>query len=207
MGEPMAEVERLRERFIAEFEAGASPDPTEYLAQVRGTGRRELEALLDAYLARAPRRDFDSAALAASPARALADDLEQSLGGVSGTWPVVLPRLRSAARLQRGELVRRLAEALGVSGREPKVDMYYRRMEQGLLPPAGVSDRVLDALAALLHTTRERLREAGAGPGIAAGPAPLLARAQHLEPPAAAAAPAPAAEPPDRDEVDRLFLG
>ena len=106
MGDAMAEIERLREQFIAAFEAGESPDPREYLTQLEGADQRELEALLDAYLAQAPRRRFDAQAFAASPARALVDDLDQSLSGVAGAWPVVLPRLRNAARLRRGDLVR-----------------------------------------------------------------------------------------------------
>jgi hypothetical protein len=212
MGDAMAEIERLREQFIAAFEAGERPDPREYLTQLEGADQRELEALLDAYLAQAPRRRFDAQAFAASPARALVDDLDQSLSGVAGTWPVVLPRLRNAARLRRGELVRRLAESLGVTSREAKVERYYHEMEQGLLPPAGVSDRVLDALANLLQTTRERLREAGASPaaGGTVSPAALFARTAAPtddELTAMASAPAAAPEPEARDEVDELFLG
>ena len=212
MGDAMAEIERLRERFVAAFEAGENPDPREYLAQLEGTDQRELEALLDAYLAQAPRRRFDAQAVAASPARARVDDLEQSLSGRAGAWPVLLPRLRNAARLRRGELVTRLAEALGVAGREAKVGRYYHEMEQGLLAPAGVSDRVLDALASLLRTTRERLREAGAsamtGEAVA-GAAPFARTAAPTEDERAAMAAAKAAapEPEARDEVDELFLG
>lgn len=212
MGDAMPEIERLREQFIAEFEAGASPDPRDYLTQLEGADQRELEALLEAYLAQAPRRRFDPAAFAASPARALVDDLEQSLAGRAGTWPVVLPRLRNAARLRRAELVQRLTERLGVTGREPKVERYYHEMEQGLLAPAGVSDRVLDALAELLSTTRQRLREAAESPGfgdtVTGGP--LFARkaspGDH-ELAIMASVPPSAPEPEERDEVDELFLG
>ena len=212
MADGMPDAERLRQRFITEFEAGASPDPLEYLSQLEGADRLELEALLDAYLAQAPRRRFDPAAFAASPARALVDDLEQSLAGRAGDWAVLLPRLRNAARLRRGELVRRLAETLGVTGREPKVERYYHQMEQGLLAPAGVSDRVLDALAGLLDTTRDRLREAGTSHSLGEGSAgaPLFARRaapREQDLAAMASAPAAAAAPEDRDEVDELFLG
>jgi hypothetical protein len=212
MSDAMPEIERLRQRFIAEFEAGANPDPRDYLAQLEGADQRELEVLLDAYLAQAPRRAFEPAAFAASPARALVDDLEQSLAGRAGSWPVVLPRLRNAARLRRGELVRRLADSLGVAGREAKVERYYHEMEQGLLVPAGVSDRVLDALATLLDTSRDRLREAGAshafGDSVPGG-ALFARRAEYGEPELAAMASAPAsqAKPEERDEVDELFLG
>jgi len=214
MDDAMSDVERLRERFIAEFEAGRAPDPREYLAQVDATGQRRLEEALDAYLEQAPRRPFDANAFATSPARALADDLGQSLQGRAGTWPVVLPRLRHSARLRRSELVARLAASLGVADREEKVGRYYHEMEQGLLEPRGVSDRVLDALAALLGTTRERLREAAAGLGP--GPSPssdaLFARTATPDADARAAMgpPAPASSPAphdDRDEVDALFRG
>jgi hypothetical protein len=215
MGDAMSDVERLRERFVAEFEAGRQPDPREYLAQLEGEHQRELEVLLDAYLERAPRRPFDSAAFAASPARALADDLEQALGGRSGAWPVVLPRLRQAARLKRADLVHRLAEALGVADREPKVERYYHAMEQGLLEPSGVSDRVLDALAALVGTSRERLREAAAAltPGGTAPAAPHPPFARTATPDAEALAAMSPSEQGEHvgtepyDEVDELFTG
>jgi len=86
-------------------------------------------------------------------------------------------------------------------------------MEQGLLEPRGVSDRVLDALGDLLGTTRERLREAAGALGPAAPPASdaLFARTAVPDPAARArtgAAPPAAASPPEeRDEVDRLFRG
>lgn len=217
MDEAMSDVERLRERFITEFEAGREPDPRQYLAELEGADRRELEALLDAYLERAPRRSFDAAAFSASPARALVDDLEQALGGQAGAWPVVLPRLRQAAKIRRVDLVRQLADALGVADREPKVAGYYHAMEQGTLEPRGVSDRVLDALAGLVGTTRERLREAAealtprASGDASAGA--LFARTgiPDADKRAAMGQPAapPSAEADDEayDEVDELFLG
>jgi len=51
MDDVMPDIERLRARFVEEFEAGKNPDPGEYLARLQGAERRELEALLDAYLA------------------------------------------------------------------------------------------------------------------------------------------------------------
>src|SRR3954452_10963223 len=133
MDDDMPDVERLLRRFIEDFEADRSTRPQPYLERVEGTDRRELEALIDAYLERAPRRRFDAAAYVQSPARHLVDDLTESLDGVAGTWPVLLPRLRKSAQLMRSELVARLAAALGVSGREEKVGRYYHAMEQGLL--------------------------------------------------------------------------
>src|SRR5215212_1200081 len=110
----MADVDDLLRQFIDRYEAGEPLPPSAVLGQVQGTDRRELETLLDAYLERAPRRPFRAEAFAASPARPLVDDLAQSLEGVAGTWPVLLPRLRARARLRRADLVARLAAALGV---------------------------------------------------------------------------------------------
>jgi hypothetical protein len=208
----MADVEQLLREFQRDFEAGGTLRPSDVLARVEGADRRELEALIDAHLTRAPRRSFDAAAFAASPARVLVDDLAEALQGEAGTWKAVLPRLRDAAQLRRAELVRRLAAGLGVSGREQKVARYYHEMEQGLLEPAGVSDRVLVVLAGLVGTTAERLREAGSALRAAdeSPPDATFARAvvhaeEYAEMMETASAPAEPMEGPD--EVDRLFTG
>ena len=62
----------------------------------------------------------------------------------------------SAARF-----VDRLAAALGVENKREKVAGYYHEMEQGLLPAAGVSDRVLEALGRIIGETAHALRDAG----------------------------------------------
>lgn len=204
----MADVTGLLGQFIAEDRAGATPSPREYLEQLSGTDRDELEALIDHYLAEAPRRRFDEAAFAHSPARTLSDELARSLSGAGGTWPALLPRLRHRARLRRAELITQLAAGLGVAGRESKVGAYYHRMEQGTLPESGIDDRVLEVLGQLVGATAESLRAAGrATTGTASSPSDVAF--------ARIAAPDPAFEyglPPlagprtaDRDEVDELF--
>src|SRR3954452_16328693 len=152
----MTDVQRLLEAFIAEERSGMA-DPAGYLARVEGADRDELEALIDAYLARAPRRPFDRAAFEASPAAGVV----ASLAGSSGTWPALLPRLRDRARLRRAELVARLAAELGAPDREAKVGDYYHAMEQGTLRSSGVSDRVLKAIGAIVGESAAVLRAAG----------------------------------------------
>ena len=201
-------VQRLLEEFIAEDRAGGVADPAAYLARVSGAERAELEALLDAYLARAPRRTFDRAAFASSGASArVVEALDRSLG-VSGTWPALLPRLRDRAQLRRADVVARLARALDVGDREARVAAYYHAMEQGTLPASGVSDRVLEALARIVGSSAGALRAAGASmTGVAPG-APGEAFARVATPPpelAAAAHEVPPAPAPERDEVDELF--
>jgi hypothetical protein len=201
----MTDVNHLLEAFIAADRTGVA-DPAEYLARADGLDRAELEALIDAYLARAPRRAFDRSAFEASPAAGVV----ASLAGASGTWPALLPRLRDRARLRRAELVARLAADLGVGGREAKVASYYHAMEQGTLPSAGVSDRVLEALGRIVGESAAALRAAGslAPPRPPAAPA-AFARVASPAPEFAAPPPVAAgrAEPPARDEVDELFTG
>lgn len=210
----MADVERLLQDFITEDRAAGPADPAAYLARVEGPDQAELEARIDDYLAEAPRRPFDREDFMQSPARGVAQELGRALGGASGTWPALLPRLRHRARLRRVEVVSRLADALGAGGdaQVAKVAAYYHGMEQGTLPAAGVSDRVLEALASIVGDSTDRLREAGrAAGGAASGAAGAAAFARvgspdprYVEPSESAerAERTPAAE---RDEIDELF--
>ena len=63
--------------------------------------------------------------------------------------------------MRRAELVSRLAAELGAGDREAKVAGYYHAMEQGTLPAAGVSDRVLEALGRIVGESAAALRAAG----------------------------------------------
>ena len=210
----MSDAHALLQEFIAADRDGDA-DPLAFLARLQGPQRAELEALIDAYLARAPRRAFDRAAFEASPGRAVAEELVRTLDGVSGSWPALLPRLRHRAQLPRSEVVRRLAAELGVTGERAaeKVARYYHEMEQGTLPAAGVADRVLEALGRVVGVGAQRLREAGrAAGGGAPGPsgATAFARVGAPDPQYVPAdALTPAAPPPSesRDEIDELFTG
>ena len=211
----MSDVDRLLSEYIEEHRSGGKADPVEYVERLQGTERAELEALIDGYLARAPRRRWNAEAFQGSAAEAMAESLEKSLDGVAGLWPAVLPGLRERARLKRAELVAQLAAALGASGREEKVAAYYHRMEQGTLPASGVSDRVLEALGKLVGTSAASLRRAGQAAVESGGAAPgapaVFARTAHIEAELAelaTASPAPAEERTEEpDEVDRLFTG
>ncbi|WP_028062066.1 hypothetical protein [Solirubrobacter soli] len=187
----MTDVDALLADFIAADRSGVA-DPAPYLARVSGTDRVELEALIDGYLARAPRRAFDRGAFEASPAAGVVAALEG--------WPALLPRLRERARLRPAELVARLAAELGVGGREAKVGSYYGRMEAGTLPVSGVSNRVLEALGRIVGESAVVLRAAGT---LAPPPPPAPAVARMAAPAAAEFAGAM----PERDEVDVLFTG
>lgn len=217
----MPDPHQLVDEFALRFEAGEDPDPAEWLNRVQGDERQELGELIDRYLMTAPRRTWDPVAYESSVAKQAVDRAFDSLEGVSGTWPELLPRLRNAAQVKRSELVRRLAAALGVGGDEAqlqKVGSYYHRMERGLLPAEGVSGRVIDALAGIVGTSAEAIRRAGGGGREAEGGAgaPAFARMTPPELGSASAGPASSVEraddeldasEPERDEIDRLFTG
>lgn len=207
----MREVDRLFEAYKCEHGAGGDADPRGYLARASPENRRELEALIDGFLARASRREFDAGKFQGSTAERTVDELERVLGGQSGFWPSLLPRLRARAGLKRRELVERLATALEVSDKTEEVAAYYHQMEQGRLPSTGVSARVLQELGRILATAPEQLREAGRYRGAASvGPAvlPAFTRLARGDSTAGGEPPAGAVKAPEEwDEVDRLFRG
>lgn len=206
----MSDVDRLFREYVSEHRSGGTADPATFLERLPSGDRPELIALIDTYLSRAPRRRFDPAAFRSSSAEGIVGDLERALGGQSGLWPALLPELRHRAGVRRGELVQRLSAALGVAGHEQKVGEYYHQMEQGLLPPAGVSDRVLRALVEIVGSSVEALRAAGEALAPFGGetpPARAFARRAEGAPPAGLASPETAETAGERDEVDRLFLG
>ncbi len=206
----MTDVEQLLSEFKQAVREGAGADPRPYLARAPNGDRELLAGLIDAYLERAPRREFEASAFQGSRAAAIAEEVQRSLAGESGIWPALLPRLRQRAELRRSELVGQLAARLGAQKQEQKVGEYYHRMEQGLLPAAGVSDTVLDALGRIVGWSAGALRKAGELP--ASGPPRADAGAVFARTHGGVAtdgAPdvrpeAPAAE---WDEVDRLFRG
>jgi hypothetical protein len=206
----MSDVERLLAEYKQAHQKGGDHDPNPFLARTSGVEREQLAALIDAYLERAPRREFDAAAFRDSQAAGVADSAHRALAGSAGLWPVLLPRLRNQARIRRADLVAELAARLGAQSQQEKVATYYHEMEQGRLPASGVSDTVLEALGKIVGYGKDALRSAGQmpAPGAAAPEAgPVYARtAPRLGGPAPEAeAPAAAAGPEEWDEVDRLF--
>jgi hypothetical protein len=199
----MSHVDDLFDRYKADFAAGKGTDVAPYLSQLEGADRRELEALIDGFLARGARPTYSPEAFAAAQASPLA---QRVMGSLTETWPLLLPRARDEAGILRSELVTRLAEALGVGGRRDKVERYYHQMERGLLDPTRVSDRVLAALGEIVGVSKERLR-AAARPVTPPPAGPAFARvARRMAASAPVAAPS-APEPPEWDEVDELFRG
>ena len=211
----MADLESLLAEFRDAYESGERPDLRAILERAPEGERQALRERIDHYLMHAPRRPWDAEAYERSPARASVERVWESLEGVSGTWPELLPHLRHRARIKRNELVSRLADALGVGGREEKVAGYYNAMEHGRLPASGISERVFDALGEILGESAERIRSAGLRipPPESSQPAAAFMRlaiddeARAEEAGGPAEPPGAAGRGPDFDEVDELFTG
>jgi hypothetical protein len=206
----MAELHQLFDEFITAQLSGERPDPFAYVERAPAAEREELAELIEVYLERAPREAWDPEAFKGSSAEQALERVDRSLHGVSGFWPSLLPRLRMAAKLRRAELVSQLAQALGAPDSEAKVGRYYHEMEQGLLPSAGVSDRVLDALASIVGVGSDLLKRAGEAVATdAAGeppPAVVHTRLAMPDPGYEAGQASPAVSRADEeDEIDRLF--
>jgi hypothetical protein len=212
----MGDLNRLLAEFMEAHLAGKNPDPWEYVNQLDGAEREELEELIDAYYIDAPAQRWDAEAFSGSAAERAADALDRAFRGQAGLWPSLLPRLRDRAHLKRRELVGRLAASLDVTAKEEKVARYYHEMEQGLLPSEKVSEKVLEALASIVGTTAGALRRAGQPltPEASTQDAASAVFARTAQPApeyggvtAAAKDRVSGAPETEWDEVDELFLG
>ena len=199
----MPDVDRLFDEFAAAYVRGEQPDIAAALA-LAGADAGELARLVDAFLRVAPApepRDDDVAVM------------EARLAGEPGLLAL---RRRRARKVD--DVVSDLAERLDLHDL-PRLKRYYQQLEGGTLDPGPVDQRVWDALREVFVTNvRAIVRPvttptgesamayyrlgAAAGPPGARPPGALLPSASRAEPPG----PVPLGAP-ERDELDRLFLG
>jgi hypothetical protein len=196
----MTAVDDLLRGYVAEYREAGDADPRPYLAQVSGLDRAELAARIDRFLDRAPPPAYDPAAFAAfraDPARQAL--VEQVLDDAT------LTELRAEAALTKAEVGRRLAERLGLTGREGRVKARYHDIEVGNVDPTRVRPAVWSALAEALGASADRLRGAAerAFGGAFEGEAHSFARSAEgrASPPVS-----PVPLKPADDDVDRALF-
>ena len=161
----MSTIDELYRRYVREYRDSGDADPRAYLDKLRGVDRAELAARIDRFLDTAPPPAFDAAAFAkfrADPGRQAL--VTQILGAET------LAELRAAAAVTRREVGEALAEQLGLAAQANAVRARYHDVEAGNVDPSRVAARVWDALAGILGTSAERLRDAagatfGGAPG------------------------------------------
>ena len=208
----MASVDETLSAFIEAWNAGRRPDVDEYLERAPAAEREELADLIRTFLLEAPVPAYSEETLAALRSDPGVRKAAALLDEEAGFWPTVLPRLRHRMKLKREEVVVQLAELLGVGANASKVHAYYHEMESGTLDPAGVSRRVLDALARIFGVPRDELEAAGrfdttAFNAEAAFLRPLDVRMAGHVAAESLTYDSPGAAPEDWDEIDRLFRG
>lgn len=211
------EISQAFDQFVAAFRAGDG-DPSPFLDRFQGDERRELETLVDAFLESGPRADVDLSAAKDPRLEAIAESVLARTGGASGGLSGMVRDLREELLLKQSDVVGALAGDLAANEQETeKIDAYYHDLEWGTLPAAGIKDQLLDSLAGVLKTSREKLRAAGRalGPSGASAAGPVFARMAddaefEVESVASMDLQAPTgqarrSDPPDR--IDELFTG
>jgi hypothetical protein len=206
----MSSADRIFEEYAAAFRDGKS-DPRPYLEQASEDEREDLMEMIDLFLLRAERAEWDPDAFRGSDAERMSELLAERLLVPDGGWSEMLPRMRMRLGIKRAQVVTALARSLKAGGSDEveKVGDYYNDMEHGNLRAAGVSRPVLESIAEIYGTTIEALRRAGEAtvPTSGAG-GPVYARSvDAVEQDLGMASPEPAfsrikGEP---DRIDRFF--
>lgn len=181
------ELEALLDELVRRHARG---EPLDVEGTLRRAGDRadELAPLIDAFLARAPRRGPTPASL--EFVRSLDDP------------PLLRARVARAVRVD--DVVDAIVAECDLDpAARPKVRRYYQQLEGGILDPAPVAASVWDAITGLLGRSRALL-SAPPGPPPAAAP---MYRAEAQFSLSDRVALRSAAEPEAPDEVDALFLG
>lgn len=183
-----ASVAQLFDEFVDAHVSGARPDVREFLFRAGGECA-ELGLLIDRYLELAPVEESDEETVVALNAR------------LEHLTPLTAARRRLPLKVD--DLVERLREVLGLDpSSRARLRAAYQELEAEQLDPAGVDDRVWEALRSILGLDPRRLstRET---PAFAA---PAYLRAADFL--AAEAAPAASLTEHDQsDQVDLLFRG
>lgn len=208
----MTSPDRLLNDFVDAWSAGERPRVEDYLERAPEGDRDELALLINAFLEEAPQPKYSAETLAQIQAEPAVAELSALIDSQAGFWPSLLPRLRERAELTRDEVVKRLAQALALEGREDRIKPYYHQMESGTIDPAGVSRKVLEALSRIFGVELSEIEEAGdfAGLGAAVPTSAYMRSETVLESRAHAYDELPAAgagDPGPWDEVDELFRG
>lgn len=205
----MADVDRLLSEFVDAWNAGERPRVEHFLDQAPADSQHELAERIEAFLDVAPTPDYSAETLRELMREPAVLASVDALEGRAGLWPSLLPRLRRRAQLRRDQVVDGIVERLGIQGQEGKAAQYVHELETGTLATAGVSRRVIEALAGVLGASAEELERAADFRGLAmegAEPA-FLRAAPDAETRELRVARATDAAEREWDEVDRLFRG
>jgi hypothetical protein len=181
------DVGALFAEYAAARARGERPDVRVLLARA-GDGADELAGRLERLLHATP------------PPEPSADAVAVVASWIEGEPPLV--HLRASRGVRVDDVVDALVGELELDpAKRPKVKRYYQRLEQGLLEPARVSERVWEVVRRLVGAVSD---SAAAWRPTAAAPVPAFYRAARLE--AAPQGHVASGQPEEPDEIDELFL-
>lgn len=202
----MSNIEDLYERFRLAYVAGEHPDVAAFLEQAPPADRGSLGQKIREVILKEP---------APEPSPETRQMVKAMLAGQAP-----LLELRKSKKLSREDVVAQLTKELSVAReKESRVEAYYHKLENGLLPLAGVKDKVFDAIARVMGVARSSLVLTGPGSdGAEPASGAAFARSIKTTPVAlnfvALRNVDPTSMIPDdwgdlrtRDEVDDLFTG
>lgn len=185
----MAEVLALFEEYAEAYARGEQPEAGEYLERA-GDGADELANLIEGWLRAVPVPEPDAETLALISA------------WMEEEPPLVHVRASKGVRVD--EVVTAIVADAGLAkAQTAKVKRYYQRLEEGLLDPRGVSERVWETLRRLIGPTAKaatvwRLTPTTLEPAFYRAADSPLALADRVDLDAMPSM-------PERDEVDELF--
>lgn len=208
----MTSTDQLIEQFKREWAAGERPSVDGVLAAIPDPAECErARRALEEFAGSADAPAYSQAELA----RLRADPAVERAAAVFDREPLKLGALVHQLRWDREirleQLTDAIIERLNLPPKPDKVKLYLHELETGLLDPRGISQAALDALAALLGTTLDRLRAAAARtvpPSSSREPA--FHRAYDDGPPFSHVPPGYMPAPDggeERDEIDETFTG
>ena len=203
-------LEQALSAFIDDWNAGRGPQLDEHLQSVADRDRAELAAAVATFM----RIRRDAGLRSMSPERSWTP-IRRWPSRASGCWVPSCPSscvsIGPQRQLSVRDVARRVGAALGLSGREERIESYLERLEHAELDGRRLSRRLLDALASVLGADCDALERASLR-GLA--PSGALFRmaddrdaGQVLDQLEAVADALYAAAPPAADEIDDLFLG
>lgn len=155
----MSAVEQIFLEALEDLRGGRRQPIERYLERVPRSERETLADMLASYFA-SQRRPADPYADPEAFARTLAtiDQVVADSSGSAGVLPGMLVELSRTRGLRRKEIVERLQGLLGVPDNASNLlhDLYHR-LESGTIPGPGLSNRLLEALGALLKIPVQEL--------------------------------------------------
>ncbi|MBA3746084.1 MAG: carbohydrate ABC transporter substrate-binding protein [Solirubrobacterales bacterium] len=144
-------VAALFREYAARYRAGEAPDASDYLARA-GNGAAKLARLIGDFVESTPIPELTPEGFSRSLVRPRIAGLDDH------DFAFLLDKLRAHSGMTRAAVAAELARRLNLAEEIEAVERYYRDLEDGVLPPASLDLRVIDALSGVFEVPPNFLR-------------------------------------------------